>query len=179
MLYNLLRGEGNEVLLCPSCMSRVHSCLVTLESWPSLWPFWCRHPSAPDAHCQWCSDSTFLPTSLISCTQRELFCHPATVDHLWSRKHSKLLCHPLGYDHNLCKEVKLQPWRWALSEFVLPSLHFLSLRYALDFSLHLYNYSYQSFSSVQFSRSVVSDSLRPHGLQHTRPPCQSSTPGVY
>ena len=26
-------------------------------------------------------------------------------------------------------------------------------------------------SSVQFSRSVVSDSLRPHGLQHTRPPC--------
>ena len=130
-------------------------------------------------HSQWCSDSTFLPTSLISCTQRELFCRPATVDHLWSRKHSKLLCHPVGYDHNLCKEVKLQPWRWALSEFVLPSVHFLSLRYALDFSLHLYNYSYQSFGSVQFSRSVVSDSLRPHGLQHTRPPCQSSTPGVY
>ena len=26
------------------------------------------------------------------------------------------------------------------------------------------------FSSVQFSRSVVSDSLRPHGLQHARPP---------
>ena len=29
------------------------------------------------------------------------------------------------------------------------------------------------FSSVQFSPSVVSDSLRPHGLQHTRPPCPS------
>ena len=29
------------------------------------------------------------------------------------------------------------------------------------------------FSSVQFSRSVVSDSLRPHGLQHPRPPCPS------
>ena len=28
-----------------------------------------------------------------------------------------------------------------------------------------------SISSVQFSRSVVSDSLRPHELQHTRPPC--------
>ena len=28
----------------------------------------------------------------------------------------------------------------------------------------------------QFSRSVVSDSLQPHGLQHTRPPCPSSTP---
>ena len=35
------------------------------------------------------------------------------------------------------------------------------------------------FSSVQFSRLVVSDSLRPHGLQHTRPPCPSPTPGVY
>ena len=33
--------------------------------------------------------------------------------------------------------------------------------------------------SVQFSRSVVSDSLRPHGLQHARPPCPSPTPGVY
>ena len=33
-------------------------------------------------------------------------------------------------------------------------------------------------SSVQFSCSVVSDSLRPHGLQHARPPCLSSTPGV-
>ena len=31
-------------------------------------------------------------------------------------------------------------------------------------------------SSVQFSRSVVSDSLRPHELQHTRPPCPSPTP---
>ena len=33
--------------------------------------------------------------------------------------------------------------------------------------------------SVQFSHSVVSDSLWPHGLQHTRPPCPSPTPGVY
>ena len=33
--------------------------------------------------------------------------------------------------------------------------------------------------SVQFSRSVVSDSLRPHGWQHTRPHCASPTPGVY
>ena len=31
---------------------------------------------------------------------------------------------------------------------------------------------------VQFSCSVVSDSLRPHGLQHARPPCPSPTPGV-
>ena len=35
------------------------------------------------------------------------------------------------------------------------------------------------FSSVQFSRSVVSESLQPHELQHARPPCPSPTPGVY
>ena len=35
------------------------------------------------------------------------------------------------------------------------------------------------FSSVQFSCSVVSDSLWPHELQHTRPPCPSPAPGVY
>ena len=34
-------------------------------------------------------------------------------------------------------------------------------------------------SSVQLSCSVVSDSLRPHGSQHSRPPCPSQTPGVY
>ena len=34
-------------------------------------------------------------------------------------------------------------------------------------------------SSVQFSRSVVSDSLRPHEPQHARPPCSSPTAGVY
>ena len=36
-----------------------------------------------------------------------------------------------------------------------------------------------SICSVQFSCSVISDSLRPHGLQHARPPCPSPTPGVY
>ena len=33
--------------------------------------------------------------------------------------------------------------------------------------------------SVQFSRSVMSNSLRPHEPQHARPPCPSPTPGVY
>ena len=34
-------------------------------------------------------------------------------------------------------------------------------------------------SSVQFSRSVVSDSLRPHESQHARPPCPSPAAGVH
>ena len=36
-----------------------------------------------------------------------------------------------------------------------------------------------SISSVQFSHSAVSDSLRPHEPQHSRPPCPSPTPGVH
>ena len=38
---------------------------------------------------------------------------------------------------------------------------------------------YFAVSSVQFSRLVMSNSLRPHGLQHARPPCPSPTPRVY
>ena len=36
-----------------------------------------------------------------------------------------------------------------------------------------------NLSSLQFSRSVVFNSLRPHESQHTRPPCPSPTPGVH
>ena len=35
------------------------------------------------------------------------------------------------------------------------------------------------FSSVQFSHSVMYNSLQPHELQHSRPPCPSPTPRVY
>ena len=37
---------------------------------------------------------------------------------------------------------------------------------------------YLEGSSIQFNCSVMSDSLRPHGLQPTRPPCPSPTPRV-
>ena len=40
------------------------------------------------------------------------------------------------------------------------------------------NNVWHTFSSVQFSHSAVSDSLRPHESQHARPPCPSPTPGV-
>ena len=35
------------------------------------------------------------------------------------------------------------------------------------------------FCSVQFSHSVMFDSLQPHGLQHTKPPCPLVTQGAY
>ena len=39
--------------------------------------------------------------------------------------------------------------------------------------------SWHFLKSVQFSHSVMSDSLRPHELQHARPPCPSPTPRVH
>ena len=48
----------------------------------------------------------------------------------------------------------------------------------LDFGIWIL-WRIQMLSSVQFSCSVVSESLRPHGLQHARPPCPSPTPRVH
>ena len=53
-------------------------------------------------------------------------------------------------------------------------LHFILFYFYGDFLL-----GKQHFISVQFSRSVVSYSLRPHESQHTRPPCPAPTPGVH
>ena len=44
---------------------------------------------------------------------------------------------------------------------------------------HFHQRASHQISSVQFSHSVVSDSLWPHELQHTRPPCPSPTPRIY
>ena len=60
--------------------------------------------------------------------------------------------------------------------------HRLTWGHSLGHSHHLiflYILKWIQFSSVQFSRSVVSDSLWPHELQHARPPCPSPTPGVH
>ena len=46
-------------------------------------------------------------------------------------------------------------------------------------SISYYFFKNIKFVSVQFSRSVVSDSLPPHESQHARPPCPLPTPGVH
>ena len=43
----------------------------------------------------------------------------------------------------------------------------------------MWNNSISNISSIQFSRSVVFNSLQSHELQHARPPCPSPTPGVH
>ena len=69
---------------------------------------------------------------------------------------------------------------------LLPSI-FPSIRvYSSESALCIMWPKYWSFRlvscilcSVEFSHSVVSDSLLPHGLQHARPPCLSPPPGVH
>ena len=62
---------------------------------------------------------------------------------------------------------------WLISHLTLSmSLHFL---YAKLMSKTRWPQHSLQFSSVQFSRSVMSDSLQSHGLQHARPPCPSQT----
>ena len=77
----------------------------------------------------------------------------------------------------------ISKWRWTgMGEFK-SYYHFIyycgqeSLR--KTWSSHHSQQKSLKCSSVQFIHSVVSDSLRPHEPQHTRPPCPSQIPGVY
>ena len=85
--------------------------------------------------------------------------------------------------NSTCLQIwKTQPWSqgWKRSVFIpIPKKGNAKKMLKLQniFS-HFTCYQVQ-FSSVQFSRSVVSDSLRPHDLQYARPPCPTQSPGVY
>ena len=50
---------------------------------------------------------------------------------------------------------------------------------SMHWVVYAYNLIAHSVQFSQFSRSVLSDSLQPHGLQHARPPCPSPTPRAY
>ena len=72
----------------------------------------------------------------------------------------------------------------AKSQTQLSNVHFQSPTYSISWSPNVFwkrtvSQRFIGFSSVQFSPSVLSDSLRPHELQHARPPCPSPTPGVH
>ena len=51
----------------------------------------------------------------------------------------------------------------------------MEVKITLEWDIDLCERQYRPGIGVQFSRSVVPDSLRPHGLQHARPPCLSPT----
>ena len=64
--------------------------------------------------------------------------------------------------------------------FIVININSWKCTLKVDFPNSSHQYFLQGwFLSVQFSCSVVSNSLQPHGLQHTRPPCPLPTPRVY
>ena len=93
-----------------------------------------------------------------------------------------------------CPSISQRDWFYGYHVLCIPMdtkiLKCSSLSYTIAWYLHV-TYTHppvylksppdylQCLSSVQFSRSVMSDSLRPHESQHTRPPRSSPTPGVY
>ena len=91
--------------------------------------------------------------------------NPTTGYIPWENHNSKRHLHPnvccgTIYSSQHMKETHMSIDRWMDKEVMI----------------HIYN---GIFSSVQFSCSVVSDSLWPHEWQHARHPCPSQTPGVY
>ena len=83
--------------------------------------------------------------------------------------------------------VKSQPFVWsgsltsAAAALPLPSSWLRRVAIESDTCLSLGAFALvpSAWTFLQFSRSVVSDFLRSHELQHARPPCPSQTPGVY
>ena len=66
----------------------------------------------------------------------------------------------------LC-QISLSSWRWRQKIWHMEAIN------------DTYEMVFETFSSVHFSGSVVSNSLRPHEWQHAKPPCPSPTPRVY
>ena len=66
-------------------------------------------------------------------------------------------------------------WTLEGTDTLSSSFQYFALLWFLYFSPAILTW----FSSVQFSRSVMSHSLRPHESQHARPPCPPPTPGVH
>ena len=82
-----------------------------------------------------------------------------------------------------CSSIYLQKQAWRMTQHRhLIHVCGIDLNYWMQSNGRMGFMSFRfriQFSSVQFSHSVMSDSLRPHELQHTRPPCPSPTLEVH
>ena len=138
--------------------------VVQLLSYVCLWPTGCDTPGSPVLHylpefaqtlVHWIGDAiqpshALLPSSppVLNLSQHQGLFHESALCIRW-------------------------PKYWSFSFSVSPSNEYSGL---ISFRIDSFDLLAVQFSSVQFSRSVMSDSLRPHELQHARPPCPSPTP---
>ena len=74
----------------------------------------------------------------------------------------------------ICSSLLLAVWKLLGKMIRKETTVFTGLVFGVDGSWSIFHHQ-----SVQFSRSVTSESLPPHRLQHARPPCPSPTPGAY
>ena len=132
--------------------------LLAWQNW-SLRPLLSQVPvhSSPGMLTRWCCRQQFVCVVL-----------PALCSFpIWPE------CHPLQ-QHKIL-EVRHR-FLWLSTLLVQRIAPIICLFYALPTFIALFSFIGLQFSSVQFSSSVVSNSLRPHESQHARPPCPSPTP---
>ena len=148
-----------------SCCSVAQSCMTLCD------PMDCSTPDLPVHHQIW----TLLKLMSIESVMPS--------NHL-------ILCCPLLLSPSIFPSIRVfsngsflcirWPKYWSFSFNISPSNEYSGL---ISFRIDWFDLLAVQFAnirnSVQFSRSVVSDSLRPHGLQHTRLPCPSPTPRAY
>ena len=93
------------------------------------------------------------------------------------------LCVCLTYKHWFWWPVILasQSWQFGSSEPIYspPRIRGLFVRLSSGPVVKNPHLHYRGYNKIQFSHPAMSNSLRPHGLQHTRLPCPSPTPGAY
>ena len=110
-----------------------------------------------------------------------LYSHVSQRVDIKAQRHAAWRCKALWFTSRsnwiwLCISSEGQLGLWLLS---LKFIKWWAWQYQSKWSADALELNTLHFSSIQFSLSVVSDSLWPHGLQHARPPCPSPTPRAY
>ena len=107
-----------------------------------------------------------------ACKWRRHRFHPWVGKILWRRNWQPMPVFLPGESHG-------QRSPWGFTELDMTECAHKLKEHGFGQSLRLTQRSHPQFSSVQFSRLVMSSSLRPHEPQHARPPRPSPTPRVY
>ena len=140
--------------------------LISSVQSKSLWPHGLQHtrPPCPSPTPRACSNS---------CASSQPLNHLILCHHL-------LLLPSIFPSLRIFSNESVLPIRWpeywSFSFSISPSNEYSGL---ISFRIDWFDLFAVQFSSLQSSRSVMSNSFWPHGLQHTRLPCPSPTPGVY
>ena len=121
----------------------------------------------------WSSLSIYQPSNYLSDLAKVLSFQCSSLFVKWNML-GKLFNILSSNSHVLCN---MQYSLHTISNTTMPSLQ--RMKYSIGQAFEIQKMLAGSLSSVQFSRSVVSDSLPPHESQHARPPGPSPTPRVH